>query len=348
MEKPGAVSAFLCLFVYQTPVDPVQVVWSEIVSMVVLSTLLQEQFRSLRPRGLPPTPTGWGLNRSSPLEDSLHMQIGDDAATFRRLRTLQRCLRSGPFKVYCPPPSSEMTTHQIQLWRQKFVIPLPLVRAWDLRNDPVVNVEWIISENGKHPFAWARNAVESDDGSRLAIRVFKIIDGQERESYLSATTRTLDAVPAANTLVDLFSGLIVGQDYDWDMHPDRKYIFSNPRPASQPGQNSVTRPASSRVPFEVEDPEFIWGSSSRMPETVPQWIDRQRELKTPGHTALLRKRKREEVDPDDEEVDEEPEMSQEAMDFEFRRTVRRWRQQWLQKLHNEWRQQGVKVPEDVK
>lgn len=87
-------------------------------------------------------------------------------------------------------------------------------------DDPVVNVQWDVSENPhEHPFATKSEA--TDDGSRLGIRVFKEINGKQHEIWL--TRDTPSTIPLANALVDFIEGKIVGKPYEW--MPSRKYIF---------------------------------------------------------------------------------------------------------------------------
>ena len=148
--------------------------------MSLLGSLRTKIYRDLRLETLPPISWSSGLNQSSPLGINGSQTVGSDQTTFRRLRALDNCQRSGPFRVTARPPNPE-TKHDYQfafrLFATVYSIPLKTGKEWKLIEDPVVNVQWDVSEK-PHAHAFAIEAEATDDASRLGIRVFTEINSK--------------------------------------------------------------------------------------------------------------------------------------------------------------------------
>jgi hypothetical protein len=85
---------------------------------------------------LPPVNWDWGLNRSDPLQTwrSGVETIGNDVGTFRRLRTLDNCLKYGPMRVGFYPRKNPTThgSYLITIFDENFVIPKHIAEYWML------------------------------------------------------------------------------------------------------------------------------------------------------------------------------------------------------------------------
>ena len=82
--------------------------------------------------------------------------------------------------------------------------------VWKLARQDEIYVQWQCCPD-RNPQAFAPMAQEDDDGKRVGIRAFKIVDGVEREHWIVRDTP--DAVLLANTLHDFLNGQIVEKDY---------------------------------------------------------------------------------------------------------------------------------------
>jgi hypothetical protein len=224
MEKPGAATSFILLASYPTTTPVAQVLLTEAVCCSIFGTLKSKIHLRLRLKELPKVNWEYGLNRSDPLQSMRFglTTIGNDITTYRRLRTLNNCLKSGPVHVGFHPRrrSSKNGSYQFSLFDESFAIPRDIADTWGLDNHSEVNVQWEIV-NDTHPQAFAPMAKNTDDGRRVGIRVFKTIGGVVRNHWV--VRQTPGAVTIANTLHDFLTGQIVGKDYIWNN--TRKYIF---------------------------------------------------------------------------------------------------------------------------
>lgn len=184
MAVPGATTHFVLLAEYTTRTSTGQILLTEAVCTSLLSSLRTRTYRELRLDYLPAVDWNTGLNRSSPLGplgEYGNPHHGQDVTTWRRLRTIDNCQRSGPFTVTSVMTKSGTYNYLFALFHQSFHIPYKLAEAWKLRESPVVNVQWDITR-GTHPEQWARSATLADEGRRLGIRIFKEVGGKQVES----------------------------------------------------------------------------------------------------------------------------------------------------------------------
>lgn len=222
-----------------------------------------------------------GLNRTDPLQswrcgvDT----IGADVCVFRRLRTLDNCLKSGPVRVGFHPRRRHLVngSYQFCLFSENFTIPRPVAELWELQNGSIVNVQWDIARDF-HPHAFSSQATKGDDGRRLGIRVFATVRGVKHDHWIIRGTAA--AVKVANTLYDLLTGKIVGKDYKWC--ESRKYIFQNPKHylIQEKSLQILSEITEKRiiVGLPYSNPEFIWDDRMRIPESKPTEMVVQRDV----------------------------------------------------------------------
>ena len=117
----------------------------------------------------------------------INPQVGQDVTTWRRLRTIDNCLRSGPITVTSVMKKDGTYQDLFALFHQSFHIPYKLAEAWKLRESPVVNVQWDITK-GTHPEQWARSGTLADERRCLGIRIFKEMGGTASGELAEATT----------------------------------------------------------------------------------------------------------------------------------------------------------------
>ncbi|KFY21993.1 hypothetical protein V491_02913 [Pseudogymnoascus sp. VKM F-3775] len=176
MDEPGANTFFIRLSSYTENVPTAQVLLTESVCCSIFGTFSSEVYQQVRLKWLPKVDWDHGLNRSDPLQTwrSGVDTIGNDASSYRRLRTLDNCLKSGPMRVGFHPRRKSITngSYQFTLFDENFTIPKTVAELWELRSGSVVNVQWDVSTDfHRHPFA--PMAKETDVGRRIGIRVFQ-------------------------------------------------------------------------------------------------------------------------------------------------------------------------------
>ena len=268
MNKPGTTTSFVGLLNYEQRVPIGAVLLAEAMCASLFGTFDSERYREIRLRDLPEVNWECGPNRSDPLRSlpTGPKSIGNDVTTYRRLRTLDNCLNSGPMRVGFHPRRKHARngSYQFGLFSENFTIPKDVAVSWKLERQAKINVQWQCCPD-RHPHAFAPKARENDDGKRIGIRVFMISDEIEREHWM--VRNTPGAVLLANTLHDFLNGQIVGKDYKWT--ESRRYIFLEGQsgdPEDTEGERIGNR---SRVgiPYHIED--FIWDDGQRQPETKP-------------------------------------------------------------------------------
>jgi hypothetical protein len=101
MSEQGARTFFICLSKYKEIALVGQVLLTESVCCAIFGSLKSPQYQELRFHELPTVDWQHGLNRSDPLQTWKpgFESIGQDICTFRRQRTLDNCLRSGPMLI---------------------------------------------------------------------------------------------------------------------------------------------------------------------------------------------------------------------------------------------------------
>lgn len=283
MDEPGANTFFIRLSSYTEDVPTAQVLLTESVCCSIFGTFSSEIYQQIRLKGLPKAGWDHGLNRSDPLQTwrSGVDTIGNDASSYRRLRTLDNCLKSGPMRVGFHPRRKSITngSYQFTLFDENFTIPKTIAGHWGLRSGSVVNVQWDVSADfHRHPFA--PMAKETDAGRRIGIRVFQTTQQVSREHWLVRNTK--EAIAIANTLHDFLTGQIVGKSYEWDS--SRKYIFQESkhyanRKDDNAGSADVEVERRVRVGLPYCNRGFVWDDRTRKPETRPA------ELKAEAATA---------------------------------------------------------------
>lgn len=102
-------------------------------------------------------------------------------------------------------------------------IPIAIGRTWKLdeenNQDFMLRLELV---KGRHPHACATAVTDSDDGRRVALEVYKLINGQVRQAWLSNNGPL--AVKVANTLHDWLDGRLADlSKYVW--HPSRARVM---------------------------------------------------------------------------------------------------------------------------
>jgi len=266
IEVEGATTYFVLLAEYTTRTSTGQILLAEAVFTSLLGSFRTRAYRELRLDCLPIIDWNTGLNRSSPLGDASNVNIGQDTTTWRRLRTIDNCLQSGPFLVssMVKKDATKPYCYYFVLFHQSFFIPCKLAEAWKLLESPQVNVQWDIRED-THPEQWARRATRADEGRRLGIRIYKERGGQQVENWLKPR-QSDKQVRVANTVIDLLTDKIVGHDYTWK--PTHQYIFTDmddylanreEAGAKTPGDGTKRK----RVGMEFDDSELIWNDGER-------------------------------------------------------------------------------------
>lgn len=290
MDEFEARTFFVPLLRYKQGVPTGQVLLAESVCCAMFGSFRSPQYQQLRPDELPLVCWERGLNRSDPLQswrcgvDT----IGNDACTFRRLRTLDNCLKSGPVRIGFHPRRRHPVngSYQFYLFDVSFTIPKHVAKLWELQDGSIVNVEWQIAKDF-HPHAFAPWATESDDGRRVGIRVFTTVRQTTCDHWI--VRDTLEAIRIANTLHDLLTGEIIGKDYEWQN--SRKYIFQNPKHYLMQEKHlkiyseSVQRNVRTGLPYY--NSEFIWDDRTRVPETRPAEMISQRDTQDKIHQKIL-------------------------------------------------------------
>ena len=224
MNKPGATTWFICLVKFKQRVPIGAVLLAEDMCASLFGTFRSKQYREIRLSELSEVNWEYGLNRSDPLKSrpSGWECIDNDVTTYRRLRTLDNCLNSGPMRVAFHPRRRDAKngSWQFNLFSESFTIRKDVAISWKLARQDEIYVQWQCCPD-RNPHAFAPMAQEDDDGKRVGIRAFRIVDGVEREHWIVRDTP--DAVLLANTLHDFLNGQIVEKDYKWA--ESRSYIF---------------------------------------------------------------------------------------------------------------------------
>ena len=276
MNQPGTTTSFVALLKYEQRVPIGAVLLAEAMCASLFGTFNSEPYRNIRLRDLPEVDWKWGLNRSDPLKTfAVGMEsIGNDVTTYRRLRTLDNCLKSGPMRVGFHPRRKhvENGSYQFYLFHQSFTLPKDVAISWKLKRQDEINVQWQCCLD-RHPHAFAPMAQENDDGKRVGVRAFKTVEGIEHSHWI--VRKSPGAVLLANTLHDFLNGQIVGKDYKWT--ESRRYIFIEyEREDFQDVEREdfediegerIGKRARVGIPYINED--FIWNDGQRQPETKP-------------------------------------------------------------------------------
>lgn len=268
MDKPGTTTSFVSLLNYEKRVPIGAVLLAEAMCASLFGSFDSEQYRKVRLRDLPEVNWEYGLNRSDPLRSlpTGPESIGNDVTTYRRLRTLDNCLKSGPMRVgFHPRRKHAMNgSYQFCLFKENFTIPKDVAFSWKLNDQSEINVQWQCYPE-RHPHAFAPMARENDDGKRVGIRVFMISDGIEHEHWI--VRNTPGAVLLANTLHDFLNGQIVGKDYKWT--ESRRHIFQGVEREDSEDTEGERTGNRARVGIPYHNKDFIWDDGQRQPETKP-------------------------------------------------------------------------------
>lgn len=306
MDEPCATTFFIRLASYPRRVSVAQILLTEAVCCSIFGSLNTEQYRRLRLKELPQVDWDCGLNRSDPLQiwRSGDETIGNDSSSYRRLRTLENCPKSGPVRVgSCHKMrGTKNGSYQYQFWlfSEGFTIPRDVAECWGLQNSSVVNVQWQISGD-TNPHAFAPMAKQTDDGRRVGIRVFKTIGQIPYEHWI--VRNKPEAVLLANTLYDFLTGQIIGKDYKWN--DSRRYIFQESKDRQNKydkdiddsDANEVQRRVRIGLPYYND---FIWGDRARKLEKKPAGMV-SKDMKPGGSTPTqerMNKRKAPEISID--------------------------------------------------
>lgn len=268
MNKPNVTTSFVCLLSYKQRVPTGAVLLAEAMCASLFGTFDSERYREIRLSELPEVNWEYDLNRSDPLR-SLPIgpeSIGNDLTTYRRLRTLDNCLNSGPMRVGFHPrrKHARNNSYQFCLFNENFTIPKDVAVSWKLGSQAEINVQWQCCLD-RHPHAFAPMAQENDDEKRVGIRAFTIIDEVEHEHWMVRSTS--EAVLLANTLHDFLNGQIVGKDYKWT--ESRRYIFQEVEREDHEDTEGERIGVRARVGIPYHNEDFIWDDGQRQPETKP-------------------------------------------------------------------------------
>lgn len=174
MEKPRARTYFVALAFSGEMVPTELVLLAEATLMLLFGSLMIRISQVLMNPSLPAILYEGVLNRSNPFGTGSGQSFGNDQTTFRRLKILDNCLRSGPFNVHVQfHEDGQPNSYSFYLFKLVFTIPVATGRLWRLEKDPVINVEWIVSTLESHPQGFASKASPGSTGEKLEIRVFK-------------------------------------------------------------------------------------------------------------------------------------------------------------------------------
>ena len=268
MDQPGTTTSFVALLRYEQKVPIGAVLLAEAMCASLFGTLNSEPYRDIRLKDLPEINWKWGLNRSDPLRTSAvgNEALGNDVTTYRRLRTLENCLNSGPMRVGFHPRRKHASngSYQFCLFNENFTIPKNVAVSWKLEDQDEVNVQWQCCLD-RHPHAFAPMAQENDDGKRVGVRAFKTMEGVEHSHWI--VRKSPEAVLLANTLYDLLNGQILEKDYKWT--ESRRYIFQNVERGDFENIEGDRRAKGARVGLPYCNEDFIWDDGLRQPETKP-------------------------------------------------------------------------------
>lgn len=283
MSEEGARTFFICLSRFKEIAPVGQVLLTESVCCSIFGSLRSPQYQQLRFHELPTVDWQRGLNRSDPLQTWRpgFESIGQDICTYRRLGTLDNCLKSGPTRI---AQSLCRGTYHFTLFHETFRIPVHIAELWKLERGSVINVQWQITSDF-HPHAFALLATKADDGRRVGIRLFTTIQNTSYEYWL--TRPSVEAIKLANTLHDFLTGQIVGKDYHWD--ESRKYIFQDPKHSVRDGDDGIraeTVIKAVRIGLPYQNLDFIWNDPTRAPETLPTKLMLQRNIRRKVNVLL--------------------------------------------------------------
>ena len=146
MNKPSVTTSFVGLLSYQQSVPIGAVLLAEAMCASLFGTFDSERYREIRLSDLPEVNWEYSLNRSDPLRSLLtgSKSIGNDVTTYRRLRTLDNCLNSGPFHVGFHPRRKHARngSYQFSLFNESFTIPKDVAVSWKLESQAEINVQW--------------------------------------------------------------------------------------------------------------------------------------------------------------------------------------------------------------
>ena len=268
MDDPEATISFVCLLRYDQVVPTGQVLLAEATCASLFGTFDSEFYRNIRLEGLPNVRWEYGLNRSDPLRSlpTGPATIGNDATTYRRLRTLENCLNGGPIRVgfHSRRGHTSNGSYQFCLFNENFTIPKDVALSWKLGKESEINVQWQCTLD-RHPHAFAPLAEEDDVGKGVGIKAFKLVDGVVHEHWIVRKSR--EAVLLANTLYDFLNDQIVGKEYEWT--ESRRYIFQENEKEvhKDTGSERTGRRKHVGIPYFNED--FKWNDGLRQPETKP-------------------------------------------------------------------------------
>ena len=144
MNKPSATTSFICLLSYKQHVPSGAVLLAEAMCASLFGTFDSERYRKIRISELPEVNWEYGLNRSDPLRSlpTGPESIGNDVTTYRRLRTLDNCLNSGPMRVGFHPRRKHTRngSYQFCLFSENFTLPRDVAVSWKLRSQAEINV----------------------------------------------------------------------------------------------------------------------------------------------------------------------------------------------------------------
>lgn len=179
MDDSEATTSFVCLLRYDRVVPNGQVLLAEATCASLVGTFDSEFYRNIRLEGLPYVRWEYGLNRSDPLRSlpTGPTTIGNDVTTYRRLRTLENCLSSGPIRVGFHSRGRHTSNgfYQFGLSNENFTIPKDVALSWKLGKESEINVQWQCTLD-RHPHAFAPLAEEDDVGKGVGIKAFKLVD----------------------------------------------------------------------------------------------------------------------------------------------------------------------------
>ncbi|KFY08692.1 hypothetical protein V492_05995 [Pseudogymnoascus sp. VKM F-4246] len=333
MDEPGANTFFIRLSSYRENVPTAQVLLTESVCCSMFGTFSSEIYQQVRLKGLPEAGLDHGLNRSDPLQTwrSGVDTIGNDASSYRRLRTLDNCLKSGPMRVgfHRRRKSTINGSYQFTLFDENFTIPKAVAEHWMLRSGSVVNVQWDVSA-GFHQHPFAPMAKETDDGRRIGIRVFQENQQVSHEHWIVRNTQ--EAVTIANTLHDFLTGQIVGKPYRWD--DSRKYIFQDSKHYTNRKDGisdsaDIEAERRVRVGLPYCNRAFVWDDRTRKPETRPG------ELKLEAITAAS--------DEGGNEYAVVTSWVEQSIATEYQTYLEEQYERWLLPYHRDLQRQGCRI-----
>ncbi len=227
MADEGTIARYVGLAVFESHVAKEQVLIAEAIFCCIFgsynTTVYREARLSILPALLNPC---WSVNRSDPLGAPWKTMNPYGISFYQS--TLDNALAGGPQNISMTETKKTANcspAFRFTVLNLKFSVPVKIAKEWNLKQSPWVSAHFEILDS-PHPNQYAVNARAPDDGSRLGIKISRIINGNTVTHWVQKPARNGSDLPTreANSLVDWLSGKIENPDaYVWPA--DRVQFF---------------------------------------------------------------------------------------------------------------------------